>query len=43
MARPEPPGGTVTFLLTDIAGSTRPIEELGEHGDVAATEQPVRA
>jgi predicted ATPase/class 3 adenylate cyclase len=30
----ELPSGTVTFLFTDIEGSTRLIEELGEHGYV---------
>jgi class 3 adenylate cyclase len=30
------PGGTVTFLFTDIEGSTRLIEELGEEGYVQA-------
>jgi hypothetical protein len=36
MARSELPSGTVTFLFTDIEGSTRLIEELGEDGYVEA-------
>ena len=36
MARPELPSGTVTFLFTDVEGSTRLIEELGEGGYVQA-------
>jgi predicted ATPase/class 3 adenylate cyclase len=28
--QPEPPSGTVTFLFTDIEGSTRLLQELGE-------------
>jgi hypothetical protein len=32
--RADIPSGTVTFLFTDIAGSTRLIEELGEDGYV---------
>ncbi|HYY32067.1 MAG TPA: adenylate/guanylate cyclase domain-containing protein, partial [Gaiellaceae bacterium] len=34
--RGELPSGTVTFLFTDIEGSTRLIEELGEEGYVQA-------
>ena len=34
MAAPEFPSGTVTFLFTDIEGSTRLIDELGEEGYV---------
>ena len=33
---PELPTGTVTFLFTDVEGSTRLIEELGEEGYVEA-------
>ena len=36
MARPELPCGIVTFLFTDIEGSTRLIEVLGEDGYVEA-------
>jgi predicted ATPase len=36
MAKLELPRGTVTFLFTDIEGSTRLIEELGEDGYVQA-------
>ncbi len=36
MADPELPTGTVTFLFTDIEGSTRLIDELGEEGYVQA-------
>jgi predicted ATPase len=36
MAGSQLPGGTVTFLFTDIEGSTRLIEELGERGYVQA-------
>jgi class 3 adenylate cyclase len=36
MPRSRFPGGTVTFLFTDIEGSTRLIEELGEEGYVEA-------
>ena len=36
MARPELPRGEVTFLFTDIEGSTRLIDELGEDGYVEA-------
>ena len=30
MGRPDLPSGTVTFLFTDIEGSTRLLDELGE-------------
>src|SRR5919199_2852044 len=34
---PELPSGTVTFLFTDVEGSTRLLQELGErYGDVLA-------
>jgi predicted ATPase len=36
MVRSQLPSGTVTFLFTDIEGSTRLIEELGEEGYVKA-------
>ena len=36
LVRPELPTGTVTLLFTDIEGSTRLIEELGEDGYVEA-------
>ena len=36
MAEPKLPSGTVTLLFTDIEGSTRLIEELGEEGYVQA-------
>ena len=36
MAASELPSGTVTFLFTDIEGSTRLIDELGEDGYVQA-------
>src|SRR3954454_1855114 len=36
MARPRLPDGTVTFVFTDIEGSTRLIEALGEEGYVEA-------
>src|ERR671930_893484 len=36
MAGSQLPGGTVTLLFTDIEGSTRLIEELGEQGYVQA-------
>lgn len=36
MAESRLPGGTVTFLFTDIEGSTRLIDELGEEGYVQA-------
>ena len=36
MAGPALPTGTVTFLFTDIEGSTRLIEELGEERYVEA-------
>jgi predicted ATPase len=36
MAASEFPSGTVTFLFTDIEGSTRLIDELGEEGYVQA-------
>jgi predicted ATPase len=38
----ELPGGTVTFLFTDVEGSTRLVEELGEHyADVLAAHRSV--
>jgi class 3 adenylate cyclase len=33
---PELPSGTVTFVFTDVEGSTRLIEELGEDGYLGA-------
>jgi class 3 adenylate cyclase len=36
MAELRFPSGTATFLFTDIEGSTRLIEELGEEGYVAS-------
>jgi predicted ATPase len=41
--RPELPSGTVTFLFTDIEGSTNLIEELGEDGYVQALAEHRRA
>jgi predicted ATPase len=40
---PELPSGTVTFLFTDVEGSTRLIEELGEDGYVRALRAHRRA
>jgi class 3 adenylate cyclase len=37
------PGGTVTFLFTDIEGSTLLIDELGEEGYVRALAEHRRA
>ena len=39
----ELPTGTVTFLFTDVEGSTRLIEELGEEGYVEALAEHRRA
>ena len=36
MARPERPSGTVTFLFTDVEGSTRLLDELGAEAYSAA-------
>ncbi len=36
MADPELPRGTVTFLFTDIEGSTGLIDQLGEEAFAAA-------
>ena len=36
MGRVDLPGGTVTFLFTDVEGSTRLLDELGESGYAAA-------
>ena len=42
MARPDFPSGTVTFLFTDIEGSTRLLHELGEaYADVLAEHRRV--
>ena len=39
---PELPPGTVTFVFTDVEGSTRLIEELGEDGSVGALAGSIR-
>ena len=39
----ELPTGTVTFLFTDVEGSTRLIEELGEEGYVGVLAEHRRA
>jgi class 3 adenylate cyclase len=43
MAASDLPGGIVTFLFTDIEGSTRLIERLGEDGYVRALTEHRRA
>ncbi|HEX7172270.1 MAG TPA: adenylate/guanylate cyclase domain-containing protein, partial [Candidatus Limnocylindria bacterium] len=43
MARPELPSGTVTFLFTDIEGSTRLLHDLGAdaYADAVATHRAI--
>src|SRR5215470_886601 len=43
MADPELPSGTVTFLFTDIEGSTRLLHELGTKGYAGALAEHRRA
>ena len=38
MRRPDLPSGTVTFLFTDVEGSTRLLQELGERYQSVLTE-----